>query len=462
MSASAAVLTGIRLFAWTGFLVMAWRLSLHDWRVQKIPHRELRVGAGLVVCAYALLALDTVLGLTGRAGTYFNWNFYRDLLLHLILSAVAALGLWRVRVWPAGDAKLFLLLGALAPLLTVEPNFLSGRYFLAALINVFLPACLFVFVEVTAYVWHTRLKHAAGFLIQAGARRAWDMAREGAARSVTDGAGAARKWIDLALKEPGAFALRLLSMGAMFVAMIGFSAAAHSVVPSGTARSALTVLVLYVVMKGEKSLGQWLIGAGAIATIVAYALAPAGGAFRKEFTEAAGSLTVFTLFLQFGAMWTMSLLGGQVPKAILPFSGIVIALGLTVVGSVGSVFARFTPLLTLALMGVFFGLCHVFVRIWEDEDMPQIPLDKLKAYMLPHRSFLEKAGAEDPDFIERHFGDVYADGMTARQARAARGWARRQGLETVPIQTTMSFAFWIFLGYFLTWAIGGSLLERVL
>lgn len=462
MSGSAAVLAGVRFFAWAGFLVMAWRLSLHDWRVQKIPHRELRTGAGLVFCAYLLLAVDTALGVAGRAAAYLTWNFYGDLLLHLTLTAAATVGLWRVRVWPAGDAKLFFLLGALAPLLTREPNFLAGRYFLAALINVFLPACLFVFADVSAYVWHTRLKHAAGFVVQAGLVRGWTMAREGLVRSVRDGLAAARAWTLLAAREPRTVALRLLEMAAMFVAMIGFSAAAHSIVPSGTARSALTVVVLYAAMRGEKSLGQWLVGAGAAATLAAYALSPAGGPFRAEFVSAAGSLTVFTLFLQFGAMWTMSLLCGQVPKAILPFTGILFALALTVLGSMGSLLSRFMPLLTLALMGCFFGLCHVFVRIWEDEDMPQIPLEKLRAYMLPHRSFLLRAETEDPDFVALHFADVYADGMTVRQARAARGWARRRGLETVPIQTTMSFAFWIFLGYFLTWAIGGSVLEKVL
>lgn len=462
MSLSRALFLSIRACAWAGFVVMAWRLSVKDWRIQKIQHRELSLGAGLAAAAYALLLADTLLGVAGVTETYLRLNFYGDLFVHLVLTTAAALGLWRLRVWPAGDAKLYLLLGSVAPMLTAEPNFLGGRYFLAALINVFLPACVFVFVQVAHHVWHARLKHAAGFVIQAGARRAWGLATEGVRRSATDGREAAAKWLRGVRQDPLGALGRLAYMAAMFAAMAGFSAGAHAFLPSATLRSALSVAVLYFVMKGEKSVARWTVWGAAAATAIWSFVTPPGSDFRRELAAAAGSLTVFTFFLQFGAVWTMSLVGGNVPKAILPLASMAFGFVLMVLGTAAAQASRFTHLLGLALMGAFFGLCHVFVRIWEEDDKPQIPVEKLRAYMLPHRSFLALAEKEDPDFLEAHFSDVYADGMTPRQAMAARGWARRMGLETVPIQTTMSFAFWIFLGYFLTWALGGSVLEKIL
>ncbi|MDE2491533.1 MAG: hypothetical protein KGM24_11845, partial [Elusimicrobia bacterium] len=175
MNWSYALLRSIRVFAWAAFLVSAWRLSVKDWRVQKIKHRELAVGALFVAAVYGLLAFNTVLGLAGLTRSWYRGVFFRDLAVHLLLTAVAALGLWRARVWPAGDAKLFFLLGAVAPLLTREPSFQGGRFFFSALINIFLPACLFVFAQVAWYVWHTRLKHTLGYLREAGLKRAWDI-----------------------------------------------------------------------------------------------------------------------------------------------------------------------------------------------------------------------------------------------------------------------------------------------
>jgi|GEM_PF-2027285 len=462
MTLSEVLLTGVRVFAWAGFAVLALRMSIKDARVQKIMHRELSLGALLAAGAYVLLAGNTLLGLAGYSRAWFFGSFYLDLLIHLALTAAAAVGLWQLRVWPAGDAKLFLLLGAVAPLLTRVPDFQGGRYFFSTLVNVFLPACAFVALQIGVYLWQTRLKHTAGFLRDAGWNRLWVLGRDGAVSAARRNWHRLRVYARGARRYPAKFAGRAATWGAMFVSISGLSALIHSFVPSGAARSAISVVILYAVMRGRKSFGTRLVWAGAAATGLAYVLLPPQSAFRSHLLVAAGSLTVFGFFLQFGVSWTVSLVGGRATEALLPFAGMLFGFVLTLFGAVRSVLHVGESFLKLALLGLFFGLSHVFVRIWESEDRPLIPLDKLRPYMLPHREFLSLAEREDPDFVEIHFSELYADGMTLRQVRAARGWAARRDLPSIPIQTTMSFAVWIFLGYLLTWALGGSLLERLL
>ena len=66
---------------------------------------------------------------------------------------------------------------------------------------------------------------------------------------------------------------------------------------------------------------------------------------------------------------------------------------------------------------------------------------------------------EDEDFRNEHFSAFYADGLTGEQAEALREWCAGEGLETVPLAPTISFANWIFLGYFLTRLLEGHVLR---
>jgi hypothetical protein len=116
------------------------------------------------------------------------------------------------------------------------------------------------------------------------------------------------------------------------------------------------------------------------------------------------------------------------------------------------------PMLPLAHMGLFFGSAWVFVWIWEEEEHPDIPRDKVLSYMVLHRGFIRRL-REDEDFYQEHFASVYADGLTVSQAEALKTWCAEKGVETVSLTTTMSFANWIFLGYFITWLLGGSVLK---
>jgi hypothetical protein len=112
---------------------------------------------------------------------------------------------------------------------------------------------------------------------------------------------------------------------------------------------------------------------------------------------------------------------------------------------------------TWAAMGLFFGLALVFVKIWDAESYKSVPVDHIEPFMTLGPSLVERIEA-DEDFRDEHFPTFYADGLTREQAEALRTWCREKGVETVPLAPTISFANWIFLGYFLTRLLDGHVL----
>jgi len=129
------------------FLFLGAVVSYEDWREKKIRNRWIVLGALACGAGLAWFLGNSVLGARHRTllglGTYYlPWPFYLRVALHLSLSLAAALTLWWMSIWPAGDAKFFTLLSLFAVL--VDPN-LPGFpqvLFLLLLVNIFVPAGL--------------------------------------------------------------------------------------------------------------------------------------------------------------------------------------------------------------------------------------------------------------------------------------------------------------------------------
>ena len=134
------------------FLVLGVVVSLEDWSQKRISNRWILLGmlAGAAGCSYLLW--NSILGHQHlrwwRFGEYYYpWRYYPKIAIHLILSLTAALTLWRLSVWPAGDAKLYTLFSFL--LVMINPN-LPGfplLLFMLILINIFVPAGLLFAAE---------------------------------------------------------------------------------------------------------------------------------------------------------------------------------------------------------------------------------------------------------------------------------------------------------------------------
>ncbi len=455
-----ALLPVVRWTAWAAFLVLWARLASRDWKEQKILHRDLRLGVLFAATCYALMLGSTVLGAFGVTHVFYSWEFYRDFLWHLAATTVAGLGLWRARIWPAGDAKLFLFLGSVIPLLSISGSFHGGWLFLSALINIFLPACAWVFVSVLAYLWQSRLKHQGDFIAKLGLRRGLDFARDSLARLAREAVGRARADVVGAWRKPAELGWGVLSWGFSMFLMALLSVGLKGIIETPAARTALCFISLFVWNRANATLGRWATPAVAA---VCFAVGFAGRTpdFAADLLHAVRSLSVFGVFLWLGMRWTMGIMAGEVGMYVLPVFGLFFGFLSMAFWRLWAGLSWAADLGPLAALGLFFGLCFVFVRVWEDEDHPDVPPDALLPYMVLHPRFLERVEKDDAKFYAKHFEDSYADGLTFEQTEALRKWCRRKGVDVIALNHTMSFAHWIFLGYFLTWLLGGHVLSRI-
>ena len=113
-----------------------------DLATKKIPNSRLALGARLMLLALALLAINTWLGRGGAVTSYLNWNFYLMWVAHLCWAALAGVILWYSEIWPAGDAKFFILVAAWLPLINPFIKNFPNYLFLSLLVNIFVAAAL--------------------------------------------------------------------------------------------------------------------------------------------------------------------------------------------------------------------------------------------------------------------------------------------------------------------------------
>ena len=123
--------------------------AVSDFRRRRIDNRLIVIGLGAALLGYAYLACNTLLGshrlsFAGLGLWYLPASFYPQVALHAGLCVVAAITLWYLRVWPAGDAKLFILLSSLLPLAARNLPGFPSILAVILLINIFVLAGIFV------------------------------------------------------------------------------------------------------------------------------------------------------------------------------------------------------------------------------------------------------------------------------------------------------------------------------
>ncbi|NNN05588.1 MAG: hypothetical protein HKL90_06775 [Elusimicrobia bacterium] len=177
-SAAFAVLVGVGASA-----------SVFDWRERRVPNRLVAIALLAAAAAVALQAAKSALGCRGLSvlgfGTmYLPWRWYAGLAVHAGLSLAAGWTLWRLGIWPAGDAKLYIALSALLPLVNGNLSGFPRLLFLVFLINAFVPAGLAFAAEASArlvlgaYSWARRGPRAVLLSAAAEADRLRVRARE--------------------------------------------------------------------------------------------------------------------------------------------------------------------------------------------------------------------------------------------------------------------------------------------
>lgn len=132
------------LFCLVVFSVWAVGVVGVDMASKKIPNARLLLGTKLLLLALGLLLLNSYLGAHGRSASFLNWNFYLLWTAHVFWALLAGLVLWYSEIWPAGDAKFFILTAAWLPLINPFLNNFPGSLFLSLLVNIFVAAALVV------------------------------------------------------------------------------------------------------------------------------------------------------------------------------------------------------------------------------------------------------------------------------------------------------------------------------
>ena len=441
----------LKFYAWAVFLYGWARMGWIDWNEQRIRHRYMVTAGALTAAGLAWLLAWSALGAGADAAwwTAFAW--------HLAASAAAAFLLWSLRVWPAGDTKLFFLLAFLSPIMRAPGSFRGSALFLENLINTFVPAAAYLFLAALAYLWSTRFASQAAFLKQLGSHRApgyvWLKTREGAAAIAAELKG----WGLEARDRPGSFLVGVASWIAQMCVMSLVSYALADRISSTFVRTLVCFALFFGWSRFAASLGRTralLLTAASFAALIAWK----GRVDWAGLTFAFGHISIFSLCLFFGVQIAFRAVAGQSAFLLLPFLFLIPTL--IPFGKIWGALAGLSgPLATWALMGTLFGLAIVFVRMWDSESYESVRPDQIKPYMNLGPG-LVAAIETDADFREE-FGSFYADGLTPRQAAALREWCDDNEVASVPLAPTISFANWIYLGYFLTVVLQGHVLRRL-
>jgi hypothetical protein len=122
----------------------AWAVSVvsRDMATRKIPNSSIKTGLKLLGAGLAALGLYTWLGYSGRSADFLLLGFYPLFCLHLAWTVLAGVILWYAEIWPAGDAKFYILVSAALPLVNPQLRNFPGYLFLTLLINIFVAASL--------------------------------------------------------------------------------------------------------------------------------------------------------------------------------------------------------------------------------------------------------------------------------------------------------------------------------
>jgi|GEM_PF-2508233 len=153
----------IASFTYYLFLALGLVVSYEDWSQRRVRNRWIILGLSAGAAGLLILLWNSTLGYQhlhlGRIGeSYLPWRYYPKVLIHTGLSFAAAYTMWRLAIWPAGDAKFFTLFAFLTAL--IDPN-LPGfplLLFMLLLVNIFVPAGLLFAAETVGHM----LQRAAG------------------------------------------------------------------------------------------------------------------------------------------------------------------------------------------------------------------------------------------------------------------------------------------------------------
>lgn len=133
-----------------GFLLLTILLTsilvvITDIKIKRIPNKFIlaAVSIGLFLHVITLIA-----------GTLHFTHFLR-VMMNTFVSFVISFGIWKLGLWPAGDAKLFIVFSFLIPFRYYTQTYLHFFPAFAFLINIFLVYLAFFMVKIIPHGWRS-------------------------------------------------------------------------------------------------------------------------------------------------------------------------------------------------------------------------------------------------------------------------------------------------------------------
>lgn len=147
----------ISLILTAGLSVLLFKAVREDNASGKIRNALIAAGLAGVAVALLLLAVQTAFHESpfgSQIGMHqaLPTGYFTKYVYHGLAVLLAAVGLWKIGTWPAGDAKLYILVSFAIPVIIPTVEYFPGLLFLSVLINIFVPAgiCFMAQAAITA------------------------------------------------------------------------------------------------------------------------------------------------------------------------------------------------------------------------------------------------------------------------------------------------------------------------
>lgn len=116
--------------------IFLWETAYTDCKTGKIRNRYIKK---LIISVLIYLVTMTVLILAG-APYQPNSSWFINYAIHVFISGLVSVVLWKAAIWPAGDSKLFTAVSAILPLIVQDSRHFPFLLFISLLMNILLPA----------------------------------------------------------------------------------------------------------------------------------------------------------------------------------------------------------------------------------------------------------------------------------------------------------------------------------
>lgn len=352
------------IFFYFSFFIFWAAVCYMDYKLRKIDNRAIVMGCLLLVALF-----------------YFNYPRvpFMFLLGHWLASLGVALMLWRLKVWPSGDAKLFALLSTAVFLYLPAGAIASLNLIFTQLVNIFVLSALF-FIPLSLSIL---LRNGGEAGASDGIRRMAAAVNGAAWPSFYKGRGCEFLW-DIS------FMVFTYCVSLLFYRLI---------VPR---IGRCSILVVVLALRGA------------------------------------------SVFLR-GAFWS----GPHRGRNALCASAGVIALSWRQF-SADSLPLYFDGMVKIIVLNYALQIVIAFLDYYMNKmETVRISREDLRPSLILADSFVRRLGS-DKSFNLHEFAELYPDGLTREQAWILKDWCLRRRVDQIDVYKTHPFAFWIFLGAFIT------------